>query len=80
MFEAGKPIAAICHGPQLLMSAGVLKGKHATCYPGVADDLVNAGAIFEDKPVVVDGNLVTSRRPQDIPHWMREFTAICKKA
>lgn len=76
IFEAEKPVCAICHGPQLLISAGVLKGKKATCYPGIADDLKNAGALYEDSPVVVDGNLVTSRRPQDLPYWMREFVKL----
>ena len=79
IFEAGKPVCAICHGPQLLISAGVLKGKKATCYPGIADDLKNAGARYEDARAVVDGNLVTARRPQDLPYWMREFVALCKK-
>ncbi|MBQ3865465.1 MAG: type 1 glutamine amidotransferase [Clostridia bacterium] len=76
IFDAGKPVCAICHGPQLLISAGVVKGKKATCYPGIADDLKNAGAIYEDAPVVVDKNLVTSRRPQDLPYWMREFVKL----
>ncbi len=78
IFSAGKPVCAICHGPQLLISAGVVKGKKATCYPGIADDLKNAGALYEDSPVVVDGNLVTSRRPQDLPYWMREFVKLFK--
>ena len=78
IFEAGKPVCAICHGPQLLISAGVVKGKKATCYPGIADDLKNAGALYEDSPVVVDGNLVTSRRPQDLPYWMREYVKLFK--
>ena len=73
MNAAGKPIAAICHGPQTLISADVLRGRKATAYPGVRDDLKNAGAIYEDAPVVVDGNLVTSRRPEDLPAFMREF-------
>ena len=73
-FEAdGKPIAAICHGQQILISAGILKNKNATCYPGIKDDLINAGAIYEDKCVVVCDNLVTSRRPEDLPFFMREF-------
>ncbi|MBP5288487.1 MAG: type 1 glutamine amidotransferase [Clostridia bacterium] len=76
IFDAGKPVCAICHGPQLLISAGVVKGKKATCYPGIADDLKNAGALYEDAPVVVDGNLVTSRRPQDLPFWMREYVKL----
>ena len=78
IFEAGKPVCAICHGPQLLISAGVVKGKKATCYPGIADDLKNAGALYEDSKVVVDGNLVTSRRPQDLPFWMREYVKLFK--
>lgn len=79
MFAANKPVCAICHGPQLLISAGVLKGRKATCYPGVADDLINAGAVYEDSRVVVDGNLVTSRRPEDLPYFMKEFVALLKK-
>lgn len=69
----GKPIASICHGQQILISAGILKGKKATCYPGIRDDLINAGAIYEDRPVVVCENLVASRRPEDLPFFMREF-------
>lgn len=78
IFAAGKPVCAICHGPQMLISADVVRGKKATCYPGIADDLKNAGALYEDAPVVVDGNLVTSRRPQDLPYWMREFVKLFK--
>ncbi len=71
-FLKGKPIAAICHGPQTLITAGLLKGKHATCYRTVAEELKESGAIYEDKEVVVDGNLVTSRQPSDLPAFMRE--------
>ena len=71
--KAGKPMAAICHGQQILISADVLKGKNATCYPGIRDDIKNAGAVYEDKQVVVCENLVTSRRPEDLPHFMRNF-------
>ena len=71
--NAGKPIASICHGQQILISANTLKGKNATCYPGIKDDLINAGAIYEDKCVVVCDNIVTSRRPDDLPYFMREF-------
>ncbi|OUM85939.1 MAG: protease [Bacillus thermozeamaize] len=63
--EANQPVAAICHGPQLLISAKVVKGKEMTCYKSVMDDLENAGAKVVDRPVVVDGNLITSRMPQD---------------
>ena len=78
MFAQKKPIASICHGQQILISAKVLAGKTATCYPGIKDDLVNAGAIYKDEPVVVCDNLVTSRRPQDLPYFMREFIALMK--
>lgn len=71
-FAAGKPVAAICHGPQTLISAGLLKGYHATCYSSVIDELKAAGAIYEDREVVVDRNLVTSREPRDLPAFMRE--------
>ena len=71
-FEKNKPVSAICHGPQTLISAGLLKGRHATCYKSVAQEMQGAGAIYEDKDVVVDGNLVTSRQPSDLPVFMRE--------
>lgn len=66
-FDAGKAVAAICHGPQILISAGVLPGRLMTCYPGIGDDVRLAGAIYVDEEVVVDGNLITSRNPGDIP-------------
>lgn len=68
--EAGKPVAAICHGPQILISAGVVEDVKMTCYANVAEELKEAGANYEDKPVVRDGNLVTSRQPGDIPAWL----------
>lgn len=71
-FSRNKPVAAICHGPQILITAGVLKGRRATCYPSVAAELKESGAIYEDREVVVDGNLVTSRQPSDLPAFMRE--------
>ena len=71
-FSCKKPVAAICHGPQVLISAGLLRGRRATCYKSVADELKGAGAIYEDREVVVDGNLVTSRQPADLPAFMRE--------
>lgn len=74
--EEQKPIAAICHGQQLLISADILKGKNATCYPGIRDDLKNAGAIYADSCVVVCNNLVTSRRPEDLPHFMKAFISL----
>jgi len=77
--KANKPIAAICHGQQILISADVLKGKSATCYPGIRDDLKNAGANYVDDRVVVDGNLVTSRRPEDLPYFMKAFIDTLKR-
>jgi protease I len=71
-FKHNKPVAAICHGPQTLISAGLMKGKRATCYKSVAPELKEAGALYEDKEVVVDGNLVTSRQPSDLPAFLRE--------
>lgn len=73
-----KPIAAICHGQQILFSAGILKNKTATCYPGIKDDLINAGAKYEDKCVVISDNLVTSRRPEDLPFFMSAFFKLVK--
>lgn len=67
---AGKPVAAICHGPQILAAAGVLKGRRATGYRKVRDELAAAGALVEDQPVVVDGALITSRQPADLPAFV----------
>ncbi|MCL4321236.1 MAG: type 1 glutamine amidotransferase [Deltaproteobacteria bacterium] len=71
-FEKKKPVSAICHGPQTLVTAGLLKGRHATSYKTVASELKEAGALYEDKDVVVDGNLVTSRQPSDLPVFLQE--------
>jgi protease I len=70
--QKGKVIAAICHGPQLLIEANVVKGRKMTCYVSVSTDLKNAGGIYLNKSVVVDGNLVTSRFPADLPDFCRE--------
>jgi protease I len=78
-FEKNKPVAAICHGPQTLISAGLLKGRHATCYKSVVQEMKNSGVLYEDKEVVVDGNLVTSREPSDLPAFMRETMKLIKK-
>ena len=64
---SGKPVAAICHGPQLLISADALRGRTLTCWPSIAIDVKNAGGLYVDKPVVEDGNLITSRKPDDVP-------------
>lgn len=67
--EAKKPVAAICHGGWIAISAGVYRGVRTTGSPGIKDDLVNAGAIWEDKPVVVDRHFVSSRKPDDLPQF-----------
>lgn len=71
VFNQGKMVSAICHGPWVLCSAGVLKGRRATCFFAIKDDVVNAGAHYEDAEVVVDGNLVTSRKPDDLPAFCK---------
>lgn len=79
MFEADKLIAAICHGPQILISAGVLPGRHATCWPALRDDLKAAGAAYLDREVIVDGNLITSRSPSDLPAFCRQIFAALRQ-
>lgn len=71
--EQGRVIAGICHGPQVMISADILKGKNTTCFIGVRDDVKNAGANFLDQEVVVDGNLITSRTPKDEPAFIQEI-------
>jgi len=71
--EAGKPVAAICHGPQLLIETGMLRGRHLTSYPSIRTDLENAGASWKDKEVVTDNGLVTSRSPADIPAFNKKL-------
>lgn len=72
-FEQGKVVAAICHAGWVLASAGILKGKQATCFFAIKDDLIHAGAEYVDKEVVVDDNLITSRKPDDLPAFCREI-------
>jgi len=67
----GKLVAAICHAPWVLCSADILKGRRATCFFAIKDDVIHAGAKYEDAEVVVDGNLVTSRKPEDLPAFCR---------
>ena len=78
-FSNNKPVSAICHGPQTLITAGLLKDRHATCSKSVAHELKEAGATYEDREVVVDRNLVTSRQPSDLPAFMRETMKMFKK-
>ena len=77
--ENGLVIAAICHAAQLLVEADIVRGRKLTCYRSVATDVKNAGGEYLDKPVVVDGNLVTSRFPSDLPAWCRETLKLLKK-
>jgi protease I len=77
-FQQGKVVAAICHAGWVLVSAGVLKGKRATCFFAIKDDVINAGASYVDQEVVRDGNLITSRMPDDLPAFCREIIAALK--
>jgi protease I len=79
-FDAGKPVAAICHGPWTLIDAGVAKGRKMTSYETIQSDLKNAGVQWEDSEVVVDGNLVTSRKPDDIPAFNKTIVEVFAKA
>lgn len=71
--DAGKPIAAICHGPWLLVEADLVDGRTVTSWPSLRTDLENAGATYVDKEVVIDGNIITSRNPGDIPAFVEAF-------
>ncbi len=68
--EQGKPVAAICHGPWVLCSTTALRGKRATCFHSIKDDVVNAGATYVEQEVVVDGTVITSRKPDDLPAFV----------
>ena len=73
--QSGKPVAAICHAPWTLIEADVVRGRTVTSWPSLQTDLRNAGATWEDREVVVDDNLITSRNPDDIPAFSRELTS-----
>jgi protease I len=78
-FKAGKPVAAICHGPQILISAGLVNGRKMTSYPSIKIDLINAGAEWHDKEVVVDRGLVTSRNPNDLDAFNKKIVEEIKQ-
>ena len=78
--EAGKPVAAICHGPWLLVEADLLRGRRATCWPSIRTDLANAGAILADEPAVIDGNLLTSRKPEDVEAFSEALIAMIERS
>ncbi len=71
-YDAGKLVASLCHGPWILASAGIIRGKKLTSWPSLKDDLMNAGAMWQDQAVVIDGNIITSRKPDDLPAFMTE--------
>lgn len=80
MAQQNKVIAAICHGPWVLCSTTALKGKKATCFFAIKDDVINAGAHYSDAEVIRDGNLITSRKPDDLPAFMKSiFDALAGK-
>ena len=74
--DAGKPMAVICHGPWVLVESGVVRGKRVTSWPTLETDIRNAGGEWTDEEVVIDGNIVTSRKPDDIPAFNREMLRI----
>jgi protease I len=76
----GKPVAAICHGPWLLVEADLVRGRTATSWPSIRTDLRNAGATVVDQPVVVDGNVVTSRNPQDVEEFTNALIDLVEQA
>lgn len=78
--DAGKPVAAICHGPWLLVEADVVRGKRLTSWPSIRTDLRNAGAEVVDEQVVIDGNFITSRKPDDVPAFSRAIIDALGKA
>jgi len=79
MAEQGKIIGAICHGPWVLCSTQALKGKKATCFFAIKDDVINAGATYVDQEVVRDGNLITSRKPDDLPAFLTTILQAVKE-
>ena len=78
--RAGKPVAAICHGPWLLVEADLLRGRTATAWPSIRTDLRNAGAKVIDEPAVIDGNIVTSRKPDDVPEFTEALIELIEQA
>ena len=75
IFQAGKPVAFICHAGWVPISAGIVRGRRGTSVGAIKDDLVNAGLLWEDSPVVVDGNLISSRTPADLPQFCKALIA-----
>jgi protease I len=80
MAEQGKPVAAICHGPWVLCSTQALKGRKVTCFSAIKDDVINAGAKYVDEEVVRDRNIITSRKPDDLPAFMQTLIQAVREA
>jgi protease I len=80
IYEAGKPVAFICHAGWVPISAGIVRGKRGTSVGAIKDDLVNAGMLWEDSPVVVDGNLISSRTPADLPQFCKALIAALERS
>jgi protease I len=80
MNDEGKTIAAICHAGWMLVSAGVAKGRTMTCFSSIKEDVMNAGANYVDKSVVIDRNLITSRFPADLPDFCRELITALERS
>jgi protease I len=78
-FAAGKPVAAICHGPWVLCSTPALKGRKVTCFHSIKDDVTNAGGTYVDQEVCIDGNVITSRTPEDLPAFMVALIEMMRK-
>jgi protease I len=79
-FDSGKPVAAICHGPWTIIETGYARGRRMASWPSLKTDLRNAGAVWSDEEAVTDGNLVTSRKPDDIPAFNREVNSLFSRA
>jgi protease I len=79
VYAAGKPVAAICHGPWVLCSTTALKGRRVTCFHSIKDDVVNAGGTYVDEEVCIDGNVITSRTPEDLPAFVVAIIEMMRK-
>ena len=79
IFARGKPVAAICHGPWVLCSTSALKGRRATCFHSIKDDVTNAGGTYVDQEVCIDGNVITSRTPEDLPAFVVALMEMMRK-
>lgn len=79
VYAAGKPVAAICHGPWVLCSTTALKGRRVTCFHSIKDDVTNAGGTYVDEEVCIDGNVITSRTPEDLPAFVLALIEMMRK-